>query len=102
MKLSINNFDGKLWKCKKCRKKYIKNRSEIIKQKCLDYKGCNKCSKCGYDKYVGAIDFHHINTKTFEINSIGSLDFCDIHKKELDKCETICSNCHRKRHKQLY
>jgi hypothetical protein len=49
-----------------CWKKYIKKRSESIKKQCLDYKG-GKCYKCGYDKYIGAIDFHHIDQKNEKI-----------------------------------
>ena len=28
--------------------------------KCLEYKG-NKCIACGYDRYYGALEFHHLN-----------------------------------------
>lgn len=55
------------------------------------------CYRCGYDKYIGALDFHHTNTdeKDFDVVSKGTLEE---QIAEAKKCEIICSNCHREEH----
>jgi len=56
-----------------------------------------KCMDCGYDKYLGALTFHHRNPseKVFEISSNAFADKKpeDI-EKELRKCDLLCFNCH--------
>jgi len=88
--------DGRLYSyCIECSAKQKLERTQKIKQLCVDYKG-GKCQSCGYDKYIGALEFHHIdrNDKLFEISSklIGNLDGL---KPELDKCVLVCNRCHR-------
>jgi len=65
----------------------------------VDYKG-EKCQCCGYDKYIGALEFHHIdpNEKDFSLSHRGYCYSWDKVKKELDKCILVCSNCHREIH----
>ena len=70
-----------------------------IKQWALEYKG-GKCQKCGYDKYIGALELHHLNPNEKEFNLSDrniKLDWETI-KKELDKCILVCANCHREIH----
>ena len=70
-----------------------------IKKWAIEYKG-GKCEKCGYDKCIEALDFHHTDStpKDFAISDRNlKLDWEDI-KKELDKCKLLCSNCHREEH----
>lgn len=58
-----------------------------------------KCEKCGYDKNLAALDFHHRNpdTKEFQIDMRAfSNTNLDILKEELDKCDLLC--CHREEH----
>lgn len=65
----------------------------------LEYKGA-KCSICGYDKCVAALDFHHTNMDEKEFNlSSRNLKFdWEKIKEELDKCVVVCANCHRELH----
>jgi 5-methylcytosine-specific restriction endonuclease McrA len=74
-----------------------KQRRRKIKAKAVEYKG-GKCQKCGYNKCVSALDFHHIDPteKDFTISS-NSGKWENI-KKELDKCELLCKNCHAELH----
>lgn len=58
-----------------------------------------KCSECGYDKNLSAIDFHHLRDKTSQLDirnlSNSSLEWC---LAEAKKCVLLCSNCHREQH----
>lgn len=84
--------------CKNCNNLRTKTSIREFKQKCIEYKG-SKCSKCGYDKCIAALDFHHINKndKNFQISKNYKKDFLEI-KSELDKCVLLCANCHREEH----
>lgn len=54
----------------------------------------------GYNKYIGALEFHHKdpNSKDFNISQCRSHKFSQKIKDELDKCSLLCSNCHREEH----
>jgi len=86
-------------RCKKCRVIYVKKRRDKIKNFAIDYKG-GKCNRCGYDKCLEALEFHHIDPeqKDFEISTLGYRNSLERLKKELDKCELLCANCHREEH----
>ncbi len=62
----------------------------------IEYKG-GKCQVCGYDKYQGALDLHHLNPKEkeFGIGAKGYTRSWEKVKTELDKCVLVCANCHR-------
>ena len=76
------------------RGKYI----ELIKRKIYD----GKCIRCGYDKCISALEFHHINPKNKD--TIVSSDSITIEKaiEESKKCILICSNCHKEFHANLW
>lgn len=84
--------------CKSCCKLYSHKKQLHKKLKCVAYKG-GKCFVCGYDRYVGALDFHHIDPtkKEFNISSLKAYSM-PILKKELDKCLCVCKNCHSEIH----
>lgn len=86
-------------RCRKCVVEGTKKRRDNVKIKAIKYKG-GKCEKCGYDKYNGALEFHHLNPseKDFSIGQSGYTRSWEKVKKELDKCILICSNCHREIH----
>ena len=58
-----------------------------------------KCSKCGYDKNIAALGFHHLDPKTKEAEW-GRMRLLNWKKtvEELKKCILICSNCHIELH----
>lgn len=60
-----------------------------------------KCERCGYDKNLSALEFHHRNPeeKEFQID-IRKFSNTNLEtlKEELDKCELLCSNCHHEHH----
>jgi len=72
------------------------------KQKAIDYKG-GCCQVCGYNKYNGALHFHHIKPdhKDFAFSAKGIPRTWEAQKVELDKCTLLCSNCHSETHAGL-
>lgn len=62
----------------------------------IEYKG-GRCKICGYSKYSGALELHHINKsdKSFGIGDKGYTRSWDKIKQELEKCVLLCANCHR-------
>lgn len=87
--------------CKPCTTRQVLQRQHALKRKACDYKG-GKCARCGYDRYVGALEFHHLDPgeKDFSL-SRSKLTSFDKVKAELDKCVLLCANCHREEHARL-
>lgn len=62
-----------------------------------------KCEKCGYNKNLAALEFHHNDPKEKEFGvdirrfSNTSLIVLDA---ELSKCALVCANCHRETHNE--
>lgn len=88
--------------CKICSNNETIERQRTFKRKCIEYKG-GKCEYCGYNKYDGALDFHHKNPelKEFTLAHARLTSFSNKIKFELDKCLLLCSNCHREEHGKI-
>jgi endogenous inhibitor of DNA gyrase (YacG/DUF329 family) len=84
--------------CRTCRSEYQRNRYNALKLKAVNLLG-GKCSKCGYNKNLAAIDFHHLNPedKDPNWNNIFKQSW-NIIQEELKKCTVVCSNCHAEIH----
>jgi hypothetical protein len=76
-------------------------RQRRLKQRAVDYKG-SRCQRCGYDRYVGSLEFHHRDRsqKDFTFSQAKMKKF-ELVKDELDKCDLLCANCHREAHARL-
>jgi hypothetical protein len=104
--------------CKFCwkeiRKKSYNNNKEVTlkrnkrnKKKNLEwyvnYKSKLKCVNCGED-HPACLEFHHIdpNKKDFNI-SINIRSTYSVNKilREIEKCDILCANCHRKLHYEM-
>ncbi len=83
-------------------KSAVDKRRKKIRQLSLEYKG-NKCSICGYNKCLQALEFHHLNSdeKDFGISAKGYTRSWNTIKIELDKCILLCANCHREVHEGI-
>ena len=57
-----------------------------------------RCTDCGYDKSVLALEFHHRvpSSKSFALGGFGG----SRRRFEIEalKCDLVCANCHRRRH----
>lgn len=68
----------------------------------MDHLG-GKCARCGYDKCLAALDFHHHDpsAKEFGISHRGVTYAIERLKKEAEKCILLCANCHREVHEEV-
>lgn len=84
--------------CKSCLNEATKNRFNKKKLKAITYKG-GKCSVCGGKFSPAVFEFHHKDPALKE-NKISKLLYrsWDKVKKELDKTDLVCANCHREIH----
>lgn len=88
---------GTMYCSRACKNKTaVAKKRKKIKLKAIEYKG-GKCCKCGYDKCIEALEFHHLNPfeKKFAISGKGHTKSWEKVKEELDKCDLVCANCHR-------
>jgi predicted HNH restriction endonuclease len=58
-----------------------------------------KCNRCGWTGNLAAFEFHHKDPeeKEFEMGNMANKAW-DVLKIEIEKCELLCSNCHRIEH----
>jgi 5-methylcytosine-specific restriction endonuclease McrA len=98
----IKNTERYRTSCKSCISNHLKEIRVNTKSSAVEYKG-GKCQLCGYNKSHAALEFHHRDPKEkdFGIAKQWYRKLDDILKRELDKCDLLCSNCHREVHEQL-
>jgi hypothetical protein len=62
--------------------------------------GC--CERCGYDKYLGALQWHHLDpsAKEFTIAKHRGKNI-DALREEVSKCQLLCANCHAEAHAEM-
>lgn len=79
--------------------KAVAKRRKKLKEMAIALKG-GRCVFCGYNRYNGALDFHHIDGKTKEFGvSLNGITRSWVRvEKELEKCILVCANCHREVH----
>lgn len=91
----------KRWRCLKCIRDQVQKRRVNRKVLLLEERGFT-CMDCGYTGPPFVFDFDHRDPKekTFGIASRGSGGIGKL-REEANKCDLVCSNCHRIRtHKQ--
>lgn len=63
-----------------------------------------KCSHCDFDRYMAALEFHHVGNKEANVGVLmqraarGNSKYLALLQKEISKCILLCSNCHRGLH----
>jgi excisionase family DNA binding protein len=84
-----------IYRCLRCRSEAVSRRRRRLKEILVaDAGGC--CSICRYDRYVGALQFHHRNgeMKQFAIAHRGLTRSLAAVRAEARKCVLLCANCH--------
>lgn len=94
-----NNLEPSTY-CKPCTRKLTVTRGRDLKIQAVKLKG-GKCENCGYNHYIGALEFHHLDPSEKEISFSKSRRSFENLKAELEKCVLLCSNCHREEHAKL-
>jgi hypothetical protein len=57
------------------------------------------CKDCGYRAHPAALDFHHLDKKTFSLSRAASKGASLARLlQEISRCVVLCANCHRIRH----
>lgn len=87
--------DDGAYRCMRCASEAVARRRRRVKAILVQEAG-GRCRLCGYDRYAGALHFHHIDrqTKTFSLSHQGvTLAVAKI-REEAAKCALLCSNCH--------
>lgn len=85
------------------RRKYfieaVAKRRKKIRLQAVAYLG-GKCMKCGYNKYIEVLEFHHGDPtqKDFNVSRKGHCRSWERVCKEIEKCDLLCANCHREVH----
>ena len=76
------------------KRKQTQERRQFINE----YKSTCSCKKCG-DNRSYVLDFHHVdaNSKTFDLGDASKYSITKL-KIELEKCITLCRNCHSEFH----
>lgn len=70
------------------------------KKELVEYKG-GCCEKCGYNKSIEVLQFHHLNPNEKDFTISGKSYSIERLKKEVDKCILVCANCHIEIHEEL-
>lgn len=83
---------------KKCNNCAINHRRHELKKRAVELLG-GKCSVCGYNKSIKALQFHHIDPsqKSFVISGQHCRSWKKI-EEEIKKCILLCANCHAELH----
>jgi hypothetical protein len=87
--------------CKACTSHNKTVNTQEKKRKLVNELG-GSCQKCGYNKCIAALDFHHKdNNKEANISSLRNCKYSTM-LEEAKKCLLLCSNCHRELHYMEY
>lgn len=77
-----------------------------IQAKVAEMKLSSGCNECGFDEHPAALEFHHTNPES-KFNDISHMITqgysMDRIYQEIEKCEILCSNCHKiEENKEIY
>jgi transposase-like protein len=83
------------YRCLCCQAESVARRRRAVRAAVIaDAGGC--CVSCGYDRYQGALQFHHLDPgeKTFALSAQGLTRSVARVREEAKKCVLLCANCH--------
>ena len=100
-KLRNREYQSKWYKKnKKVQFARIKERERLLAKRLREYKATLKCELC-CENHPACIDFHHRDVKKKEVSisyAVGRGWGWTRIMKEIEKCQVLCANCHRKLH----
>lgn len=94
-------YGNKKSTCRKCTDKNIVRIGVDKKRKIVELMG-GACVRCGYHKYDGALQMHHVDpsVKDREWTQLRNAGWERI-LEEIAKCVLLCANCHCEMHEEL-
>lgn len=92
-----NFYKTARYQCKSCWNKRTYQSAKDTMALYMDSRGGAKCQRCGYDKCSAALEFHHRDPAEKDPSWSRGWSLPRL-KKELDKCDILCANCHREVH----
>jgi hypothetical protein len=83
------------YRCRRCRADAVSRRRRKVKRLLVEEAG-GRCRICGYDRFVGALEFHHLDPagKRLPVSMAGVTLALDFLRDEASRCVLLCSNCH--------
>jgi transposase len=86
---------GNGYRCVKCRSAQVSKQRRRLKLTLVAEAG-GRCQLCGYDRWPGALHFHHLEPgeKAFALSQEGSYRSLKRARAEAQKCALLCANCH--------
>jgi len=82
------------------RRAEIKRRMQSVLNFVRGFKAGSQCLKCG-EQEICCLDFHHRDPqqKSFNVSVMPRRGFSILNVwMEIQKCDLLCANCHRKQH----
>jgi len=83
------------YRCKRCRSEAVAKRRRAIKVQLVAEAG-GACALCGYDRWIGGLQFHHVDPtrKKFQLGQRGHTRSIARSREKARKCVLLCANCH--------
>jgi len=75
-----------------------KMRRDLVKEFSDELKLKRGCDICGYNKCAQALEWHHPNNDKDDDPSCLLKTSFSAYLDEIEKCQLLCSNCHRELH----
>ena len=84
-----------IYRCLRCRSEAVARRRRRLKEILVAEAG-GACSMCGYNRHIGALQFHHRagEVKEFGLADRGLTRSLEAVRAEAAKCILLCANCH--------
>ena len=83
------------YRCRLCNGEAVSARRRRVKEILVAEAG-GACVLCGYSRYAGALQFHHVDpaAKSFSLSERGLARSLERARAEVSKCVLLCANCH--------
>jgi transposase len=91
----VRSGGGDRYRCRQCRIDAVTARRRRVKRQLIAEAG-GRCVLCGYDRFPGALHFHHLDPaqKSFALSVQGVARSLEKARAEAAKCVLMCANCH--------